>query len=456
MPTKPYKFQDEDAIAIEAMHGRSLLASEMGVGKSLTALLWANRNPEVRPIVIVCPASLKYNWQRECEVHYGWYSEVLSGTKVTDDAPILMPGIVIINYDILGTWLPYLKSIEPKLIIGDEVHYITNRDNKRTKLMTSLCDGVPHVILLSGTPLTNRPLELYPSLSILRPDVFGDFSTYAQEFCDPKLEKTGRWNLRGASNLDVLHRKLKKHVMIRRRKKDVLPFLPEKTRTVIIQEMTKEGRKEYNRAKTDFIKWLSSVSSRKANKAKKAKELLQVNYLKRLATAGRETNSIEWLEDQLVSSGGKIVAFCVHRKLIKKIKERHKGRCVSIDGNTPIKERQRAVDLFQGTDKIKLFVGNIKAAGVGITLTEANTVAFLELGWTPGEHIQAEDRAHRIGQRSHTSVYYLVAKDTIETRICELLQRKQKILSATLDGGSLPGDLNVYDELIKIIRKETK
>jgi len=254
------------------------------------------------------------------------------------------------------------------------------------------------------------------------------------------------WEYKGATNLKELHRKLNSLMMIRRLKKDVLKELPDKVRQIIPLDIQ---MKEYNEVLNNFIRWLTKKSNVKVEKARRAERLVQMGYLKRLAAELKIEKVITWIDDFLEESSGKLVLFCVHKKIIKQLHEKYKTISVVVDGSVTGKKRKNAVKIFQTNNKIRLFIGNIKAAGVGITLTAASTLAFIEMDWTPGDHTQAEDRIHRIGQKESAMIYYLIAKNTIEEDLCKLIQKKQSILSATLDGREDKNKLDIFNELQK-------
>ena len=163
---------------------------------------------------------------------------------------------------------------------------------------------------------------------------------------------------------------------------------------------------------------------------------------------------IKWIDDFLEINDGKIVLYCCHKKIINRLHKKYRHISVMVDGSTPTHKRKMAVDSFQKNKKIRIFIRNIRASGEGITLTAASTMAFVELDWTPGKHTQAEDRIHRIGQKNASDIYYLIAKGTIEEYLCELIQKKQKIISEVLDGTSNDNTLDIYDELEKKLKKE--
>lgn len=454
--TKPFRHQREDAAALERWGGRGLLAQPPGSGKSLTSLLYAKRSPGARPVVVVCPAGLKWNWQREAARHFGWQAEVLEGTRPGPRSELYRPQVVVVNYEILGPWLPYLKALSPQVLVLDECHYLANRSSQRTRNVKKLAAGVPHVLGLSGTPLTNRPAELWPVLNLLRPDLFPSFGEFAQRYCDPRLRQWG-WDFRGATNLEELHRLLtdrRAGLMIRRTKEELLPDLPAKTRTAVPLDLPGPALKEYRRAAEDFVRWLAKRSgAAKARRAARAEAVTKVGYLKRLAAEGKLPGVLRWCDDWLEEDGGKLIVFAVHKVIVSGLRKHFGAACVVVDGSASDRERRTAVDQFQGNKRTRVFVGNIRAAGVGLTLTAASTVAFAELGWTPGEHLQAEDRAHRIGQKDNVAAYYLVARSTVEEKLCKLLQGKKGVLDATLDGEDATDGLDLFDQLVAELKR---
>lgn len=442
--TQPFLFQLQDVRRIHKMGGRCLIANPMGTGKSFEALLYALRHPEQRPIVVVCPASVKWNWLHEATIHAGIRAEVLESRSPHKGRILKPPQLAIINYDILASWLKYLRKLRPQLIILDEVHMLQSRTTQRTRAARALCVGVPHVLALSGTPLINRPAELWPTLNILRPDLFPNWIEFARRHCAPTWKPWG-WEFKGATDLDVLHRHLTKHLMVRRTKQEALPGLPSKSRVVVPLDIV--GRKQYNHAVHDFLGWMAKHHRHKLSRAAKAERLVQLGYLKRLAGRLKLKSVMEWVDDFLVEAEGKLILFAIHKKIIRQLRQRYQSLCVVVTGDVTGRKRQQAIDAFQKNRRIRLFIGNLDAAGVGWNGTAAEAVAFAELGWSPGKHTQGEDRCHRIGQKRNTTAYYLVARDTIEQSLCQLLQDKQKTLDKVLDGGVTDDALDIFDRL---------
>lgn len=426
-----YPYQEEGVAFIESRNGRALIADEMGLGKTLQALAYLAINPEKRPAIILVPAHLKLNWEREINTSFKKLQnvQVLNGitpTAITGD-------IVIVNYDILSKWLEALQKINAQVLVMDEAHYIKSNTAIRTKATKKLAKGIPHVIALTGTPIVNRPIEGYNIVEIVDRTIFPNRWQYARRYCDAHHNGFG-WDFTGASNKDELHAKLTETIMIRRKKKAVLPELPDKQFSFFPVEI--DNKQEYKKAMGDFINYLKETKGTEAaNKAKDAEHLVRIEALKQLAVAGKMKQAIQWIEDYLDTNGQKLVVFATHKIVIDTLMEKFRGRAVKVDGSVSSAQKDQAEQAFQNNPDIKLFVGNIKAAGTGLTLTAASAVAFLELPWTPGDLVQAEDRCHRIGQKEAVNIYYLLAHGTIEEDIAELLDEKREVLDAVLDGG---------------------
>lgn len=445
--TKPLPYQKECFQFLEKYQGRALIADEMGLGKSFESMYWAVKKKKF-PILVICPASVKSNWQREAQKHFGLRAEILEGTRPKKSWRPVRP-IVIVNYDILKSWKILLKKMKPKTVILDECHYCKSRTAVRTRTAQSICSIAENVLALSGTPIENNPVEFYPILNMIRPGMFeGGFKGYAHRYCKPERKPWG-WVFTGASRMPELNRILLKNCMIRRLKKDVLKDLPAKSRNTLVIDGDPKIMREYKKAEKDFIQWLEeNAGSAKARRASRAVQITKTAYLRTLAAEAKVAGVLEWA-DQFLQSGEKIVLFGVHRKILQRFQEHYKDRCVIVNGSVTGKKRQEAVDKFQQNSKCQVFLGNIKAAGVGIDLTAASNLGFIELGWTPGGVTQAEDRIHRIRQEKPCFINYFLTHDTIEEKICSLLQRKQKMIVEALDGRGQGDRFNVFDEFIK-------
>lgn len=426
-----YPFQLDGVKWLESKDGTGLIADEMGLGKTIQALAWLKLHPEKRACIIV-PASLKLNWAREIKRWLpGTPFKILSGT--TPHTIQNGTRIVIINYDILGKWEKVIGSMNPEVLVVDESHYIKNPKALRTKAVKDLAKRCSHQIFLTGTPITNRPAEFFTTLNLLDPREFPSWFSYVKKYCGARMGRFG-WEIGGATHTDELHERLTKTLMIRRRKEDVLKDLPPKRRMVVPIEIS--NRAVYQKAENDLLGWLKEkFGSGRAEKAAQAEALARFNYLKQLAAEGAREMQVQWIKDSL-DTNGKLVVFTVHHATIDFLKEelREYGPVV-VDGRVSLEERQKAVDRFQKDENCRVFLGNIKAAGVGLTLTASSNTVFCELGWTPGEHDQAEDRVHRIGQNADSvNAWYLVAERTIMEEMAEILDQKRVVLDAVLDG----------------------
>jgi len=439
-----YLYQKSGILFLEKRNGRALIADEMGLGKTIQALAWTYMHPELTPVLIVCPAVVKYNWQNEIKKWFPIKKEVfiISGKK-----PGVLPkaDYYIINYDILADWVFILKQQNFQIIITDEAHYYKNNNAKRTKAIKILAKNLSHFIALTGTPITSRPIEFYNVLKILKPTLFPNRFQYAMRYCNAKHNGYG-WDFSGASHTEELHKMINGVIMIRHTKQEVLKQLPEKTWNYIPLEI--DNKKEYTIAENDLINWLKYTKSQKAaQKAANAEALVRITYLRNLAAKGKQKNVIDWISNFLEDSDQKLVVFGIHQELLNNITKTFSKISVKVDGSVNSHKKQDLVDLFQNNPDIRLFIGNIQAAGVGINLTAASNIAFIELPWTPGELNQAENRCHRIGQKNSVMIHYLLAHDTIDQTFAALLAEKKKVINSVVDGKGIDED-NLFNLLV--------
>lgn len=454
--TDLYDYQVEGVRGIDAFGGRCLLADSMGLGKSVQAFAWGHwRLRDGQTTVIVCPATLKENWRREVKKHFGRVAVVLDG-RTPDPARLNVPfrrPVYVINYDVLGgrskddTWAAALARTDLAYVIADEVHYCTSPSAQRTKALKSLVAEVPHFVALSGTPLVNQPTELWPALNMLDPDEFPSFVRFASRYSRPEFTPWGV-KYKGSRRLKELHALLKDRYMIRRLKQDVLKQLPPKTRQLVPLVLPPAAHKEYVRAESDFVNWLRRTHPQKAERARKAERLVKYGYLKRLAGELKQPLVEDWCRGFMTGSGKKLILFTTHRGPCDRYTRAFAPGSVKVDGGVVGRDRQAAIDRFMTDPRCRLLVGNMKAAGVGWNGTVTDSVAFAEFAWTPGDHTQAEDRVHRIGQTDHCTAYWLFAPGTIEEHLIEVIQKKQLSLDGALDGlGAGEGEFNVLDLL---------
>ena len=435
-----------------------LIGDDMGLGKTIQLIGIINADPTLKSILIICPASLKLNWQRELNK---WLVRPL---RVAIAGPRHWPhgyDVVIINYDILTKHKRNIHGRVWDLVGLDEAHYLKNPKAKRTIMVIGEnkrgSEPVPGIqarrrVALTGTPIPNRPIEAWPIINYLDPTFSsGNFFYYAKDFCDAHHNGYG-WDFSGASNLDKLQERLRSSIMVRRKKADVLTELPPKVRQIVelddetgIAVAEAESYEEYERDVQDMRVAVELAKAEGADAYQKAvwrlREAARVAFesmseIRRRTAVAKIPQVITHLSDALEADGHKVVVFAHHKDVVSGILGALRGAgvtAVSITGGTDMVDRQRAVDAFQSDPSVRVFVGNIQAAGVGLTLTAAAHVIFAELDWVPGNVTQAEDRCHRIGQRDSVLVQHLVIDGSIDSKMAKTLIEKQAIIDAALD-----------------------
>ncbi|HTA13183.1 MAG TPA: DEAD/DEAH box helicase [Solirubrobacteraceae bacterium] len=424
---------------------RAFLADEQGLGKTIEALA-AIEAAGAYPAVVVCPASLKLNWRRELEHWLPTRSvRLLAGNRPGEDQS--PADVTVLNYEIVSARMEELCASPPRALVIDESHYCKNAAAKRTQAVQRLSAAVPDdglVLALSGTPVTNRPAELISQLRILgRLGDFGSGASFGQRFRGPDAHMRLHWHLRA-------------RCFVRRLKVDVLPQLPAKTRAVVPVEL--DNQAEYRLAERDLVAWLRSQPldlrelDAKVAAALRAERLVRCNALKLLAARGKLHAALAWIHD-FCCSGERLVVFAGHREIQRAVLERF-PHALHILGQDSALARDAALQAFQAPadgERNQLIVCSLEVAGQGLTLTRSSNVAFLELGWTPAKHDQAEDRCHRIGQQDAVSAYYLLAADTIDETISTLLEHKRALIGAVTDGREDNQD-GVLDALVRELR----
>lgn len=443
---------------------RLWIADEMGLGKTWQGLATLEAL-NAFPAIIVVPASLKLNWQREArKLLPGRSIEVLSGGR---EQLGYTADVTILNYDIIGKplredpdapkkitgWkghLPGLKAINPKALICDESHYVKGPKTIRTQAVLELAKDVDVRLLLSGTPVPNDPIELVPQLRILgRLKDFGGYRSFVSNYASA-------WG-NVAARRHELNDRLRETCFVRRTKDQVLTELPPKVRHTL--PMPIDNRAEYQRAEDALIQWIGQRAASDANflaeiadlddeaqkvakadrraeaemRASRAEHLVRFNALKQLAAAGKRAGLVAWVHDFLDGSDQKLILFVHHKAEQEAVRAAFPG-CASIAGGQSAESRQAAVDAFQNDPRVRLIVVSLMAGGVGLTLTKASNVAFVEFGWNPATHDQAEDRAHRIGQHDSVTCHYLVAPDTIDEEIMGIIEEKREMVTALVEG----------------------
>ena len=439
---------EHQKVAIEELlkNKKYILADDMGLGKTTSTII-ASLETGAKKILIICPASLKINWQREYQLYSEKTSYVCEGKNYSEDAEI-----VIMNYDIIKNFhdskdrkSSIILNSKFDLVIIDEAHYIQNVQAQRTKLINDLVRDIDRLWLLTGTPMTSRPINYFNLLSLVDSPVAKNWMAYVVRYCSGYQFKVGPrkvWNVMGASNLEELRDRTSTTVL-RRLKEDVLD-LPEKIITPVYLRLRS---KLYEEVMGDYYNWYEKNPEESKNLSIQFTKLTQV----RQVIAEEKTQHTIELAENIVEQGKKVIIFCNFTKSLETIVNHFGKSAVRLDGSMSKIQRQDAVDRFQEDDKVKVFVGNIKAAGVGITLTAAEAVIMNDLSFLPSDHSQSEDRAYRYGQKNNVLVYYPIFDNTIEGIIYDILNTKKRIIATVM--GDTPDETNIVEEILKSINQ---
>lgn len=431
LKTELKQHQKRDIRMTEKFKGRCLIGEGMGSGKSLTSIAFSLKH-NLLPLLVICPASIKYNWKNEFEKHTRYKGKiiVIDGEKwnkgLTEDD--LDSSIFIINYDLVDKWHKFISSIEWSCCIIDEIHKIKSYKSKRTQIVKKITKHIPYVLALSGTPIPNRVIELFTTLNILRPDLYPNpfkFGyTYHQDTCPPELWATNRARTK---DLDKLYVRLKETLLVR---SDIKLDIPDKNR-IFVPFDVKLGD-NYDKAREEYIK-LHNISNRKLKNIE-ADVVRLYGLMKGIAVQARKKQSYDWIKDK-AESCDKLVIFCWYHEVVEDLKKLFKPEeVIVISGEVDSKKRQKDIDNFQTNPNIKVCIGTIGACAEGITLTASHNLVFMETAYVPALIQQAEARICRISQTKEQNIYYLVSKNTVEEDIMNMLDNKQITIGLALDG----------------------
>jgi len=436
----------KEAIEKLVRNKKFILADDMGLGKTTSAIIAALESKS-KKILIVCPASLKINWQREIENYSDRSVYISEGKKFSDEHDF-----VIINYDILKNFHDIKKKDDSiilktkfDLVIMDEAHMISNPQANRTKIVNDIISKIERVWLLSGTPMTSRPMNYYNLLNIVDNPVAANWMAYAIRYCNGFQFSVGKrkiWNVQGATNLEELRERTQTHIL--RRLKDEVLDLPEKIITPVYLRLLS---KEYEELMGEYYDWYDKNPNESSSLTIQFGKLMKV---RKIIAQEKIKTTIE-LAENIIEQGKKVIIFTNFTDTLQQIYQHFGKSAVYLDGSCSKPHRQNSVDEFQTNNKIMVFVGNLKAAGVGLTLTAAEAVIMNDLSFVPAEHAQAEDRSHRIGQKNSTSVYYPLFENTIEGAIYDILNKKKKIISTVMGDDLLLDDASSIENMLKMI-----
>ncbi len=476
-----YHYQQQ-GVAYALKHKKVIVGDEPGLGKtfqSIATLVAAN----VKCVLVICPATLKDNWVNEWKMNAGW-----SAMEITDRIKTSWPQyyrvglckVFVVNYESLKKY--FVESInkpEDKplrlnhikfrdtinlfdAIIIDELHRCKSSKTIQSKLVAGICRGKEYILGLTGTPIQNKPADLWPQLGIIQQiDNFGGYKGFVDRYCDGPTQ---------SSNLKELNYLLNKHCFYRRAKRDVLKDLPKMTRN--IHKVSISNRHEYEKAENNFIEYLRENLKKtegEIDTALRGQAMVLIGILKKISARGKIEQVLEHIQE-VTDAGEKIVVFCWHKEIVDELKK-HLPHAVTVVGSDPQEKRQQAVHDFQkckrcnirlenhkdtGHDFIpsdtRIIICNIKSGGVGITLTASSRVIHHELPWTAADCEQDESRCDRISQRFPVESGYFLGSNTIDEYIYELIDKKRNIANQ-VTGAIEEVETNMVDEFINLFTK---
>lgn len=438
-----YPYQQVAVKWIETV-GNALIADDIGLGKSAEALTYCYNNQNKAPYLIILPSCVKINWKREIKKFCNSESVCVISGKKTYDLPDV--DYYLINYELLNAWLDRLKRIKFQILIMDEIHFIKSPSSMRTRACLELAKqpSIKNIIGLTGTPILNRPVELLPLLEILKiehVDLNNEWS-FKNKYCFNGRTQFG-CDFNGANNLDELQILLRSTCMIRRLKTDVLTELPEKRRMIIPLEIT--NKKVYQKAERSFIKWYHEKYGKTIHA--NAETVVKIEALKQLAYKGKKKAMIDYINEVLECSN-KIIIVAHHRELQNTLYEHYKKihNTVRITGKMSLKDKVAAEDAFQQGDA-RIMILSLMGGSVGINLQSASTMIVCELPWNPASLQQMEGRTHRNGQKDICDYHFMIAENTIEEHIINLLHQKQHVIDKSIDGMDNSHE-NIFDDFL--------
>ena len=457
----PYKHQIEGVKFLLTRNG-CILADDMGLGKTYQAIIAALEAGAER-ILIVCPSSVKINWEREIQYFQCHDTSIINGSKWEQAK------FTIINYDILKNfWITDKERLKHKsgdfvwenehlvkgnfdLCIIDEAHYLKDHKSQRGSIMKDLCvkHNIPKVWLLTGTPVANRPKDYYNLLALIKAPIAKDWMFYVTRYCEAKSFfkklKNGQnkkiWLTNGASNLEELAMKTK-NLFLRRLKTDI-DDMPDKIITPVYHDMSKAQEKDYENLWDEYL----VERKKKKKRGEVDRDLVELILLRQFIAKITISKTIEMVENAL-EQDQKVIIFTNFTDELLTLHEHFGSKSVIHYGEMSETKKQASVDLFQKNPNKQVFIGNIKSAGVGITLTEATIVIFNSFDWVPGNNEQAEDRSYRIGQTNHVNVYYQLFNDTIAIKMWNMLENKKEVIAQIIGGDN---QYDNDDEVVELI-----
>jgi SWI/SNF-related matrix-associated actin-dependent regulator 1 of chromatin subfamily A len=428
-----YNYQWTAVDFIHTNEGTCLIADDFGIGKTIEAL-WYAKEADIKQVLVVTPASVVYKWQREVQTWTGWDAEVVSGYK----SKILNARVLIMSYNVMTYRIKHDKDFQEKcfgLVIFDESHYLKNKDVDRTLAAHRII--ADRRLFLSGTPILNRPIELFTTLNMINPSEWMNYWSFAAKYCNMQnkvVYRGGRQHtfkdVSGCSNIDDLRKRLEP-IMLRRLKRDVAKELPELIRVEVPVQMSNKA--EYNKAKSAFLTWIAENG-----KDITPNTLSKLNVLRQLIGYGKVDAAVELAQEALDSDPHrKVVVYAHHRDVVEKIRVALADYgCGTIVGDNSSSEREHTVSAFQNKQLPRVLVIS-SAGGEGIDLFAADVIIFAEREWNGGKEEQGEGRLHRNGQKNQVAAYYLVAIGTMDEVMAHLIEEKREIFKTLIGSADI-------------------
>lgn len=436
--------------------GRGILADSPGVGKTAQALAYLVKAQKPRTLV-VCPASVKFAWESEVKKWTKLKSFVITSQTDTRDIPH-DAHVIIINYDIVKKHLNELMKMKWDCLICDESHLCKTPGAIRSKAIKLLSRKIESVIMLDGTPVLSRPIELFNILNMIDPNVWNDYYAYAKRYCDGHQGSWG-FEAKGASNLAELSDKISRY-FLRRTKAQVLKELPPILPTIEMPiELSGKHLKDYIKVSEEFVKYLKENKGKFDKDVKKAlqsEKLVRIGYLRQISAMG-QIDAVKEQIESIIEAGEKVLVFCSYNEPLEALHDFYWDNSVMITGKTDVEDRGPLVAKFQKDPETNVFFGGFLSAGVGITLTAACNVILMGYPWNPADVEQSINRVHRPGQESDgINVYQFFGRGTYDEAMAELLEEKQSVLDQVVDSQVVVRKEMSIDRLIEMLTKQNE
>lgn len=450
-----YKHQLE-TLSTSVNRKYNFLALEQGLGKTLTAAT-LSKIVSAKRTVIICPNLVKYNWLYDMTRDWGYnelYWTILDAKK-NKSIFAFRERFVVLNFEQVARQMDYLLRDRVDHIIIDEIHYLKNHNSARSKAVRKFIElaGNPRLTMMSGTPVTNRIVDMFAYLKMAHHPLGKNFELFKTKYTISADVRGGK--VIGSKNIDDLKNKIS-NLFIRLKSEDCLdlPDMIIKNYYFDVDEIAKEYQEQINTLRSKKERYDSLHGKEKAMMSSEIKA--NIHTLNRLVTTAK-VPKIKELIDSLIEQGEKVVVFSGYKSPLEQLELIYGDKCVKIDGSVDSHKRQMLIDRFRDKESCKVFLGNYQAAGVGINLVNANHVIMMNMPFVPAEIEQAQKRLHRGGQKRRVFVYYTLARETIDDHIYSIIIDKSQDINALIDGNH-KGVINYSNITKELFRKllETK